>query len=116
NSQLQKMLGIAKRDTLAKDRQKAVDAGWLHYEQPGNRRPGVYWVTIPAHLQGLADKAVDEAYSSAVTSQPPDTPPENGCNDGCHPSDIPPENGCDHGCNRGCNRGCNHGSPPLEES
>ena len=62
NEQLMPLVGVSKWEALDKARQRATDAGWLHYT-PGNkgkRLPGHYWVTIPADLADSADLPCDE--------------------------------------------------------
>ena len=63
NEQLMPLVGVSKWEALDKARQRATDAGWLHYT-PGNkgkRLPGRYWVTIPADLADLDDAPCDES-------------------------------------------------------
>ena len=83
NDQILPLLGLRKWDALEKARKSAIASGWLHYEPPpqGKRKPGRYWVTIPAEAEGLEDSPVDEpnteVYPSNGDSQP--TPyPANG--------------------------------------
>ena len=67
NGQLMPLLGFTRWHRLEAARKAAVDGGWLHFESPGNgrqRRPGIYWVTIPEHANGLHDSPVDEGFSS----------------------------------------------------
>ncbi len=35
-----------------------MDHGWLAYECGGRHKPGYYWVTIPAGLEGMDDAHV----------------------------------------------------------
>lgn len=53
NVHLCRQIGIKKVDTLAAARQRAVEAGWLHYDRPpkGTRKPGHYWTKIPLDIQ-----------------------------------------------------------------
>lgn len=60
NEQLMPILGVASRSSLVRARQKAVEAGWLHYEPGGKGRPGKYWVTTPPAAAALDDSPVDE--------------------------------------------------------
>ncbi len=60
NGQLAPILGFTNWNRLNKARQSAVDAGWLHYESGGKRKPGIYWGTIPDHLDDVDDSPVDE--------------------------------------------------------
>lgn len=63
NEQLMPLVGTAKWRTLDRFRKVAVEAGWLYYENRGKRKPGVYWVLIPAWAEPLTDAAVDEGIS-----------------------------------------------------
>lgn len=62
NEQLYPLLGIATWKRLKRMRDLAVEFGWLHYEEPsrGSRSPGVYWATIPPHLDGISGEFLDE--------------------------------------------------------
>ena len=62
NDQLKPIMGIHKWETLARARQRAVDAGWLYYEAApnGSRLAGKYWTTIPEWLSRLDDSPIDE--------------------------------------------------------
>ena len=96
NDQLLAMLGIRKWETLDRARRAAVEAGWLHYQEPpsGTRKPGIYWAMIPERFADIDDTPVDE------------TPyPTNG--DG-HPEAYPP-NGYGRGDGRGYGRGYGRG-------
>lgn len=59
DSQLQPILGLA-YGPLRRARKKAVASGWLHYEAGTKGRAGVYWITVPDHLEGLDDSPTDE--------------------------------------------------------
>jgi hypothetical protein len=48
NEQLMPIVGVKKWDQFDKARKLAIEHGWLHYECQGKRKPGIYWVTIPA--------------------------------------------------------------------
>ncbi|MGI6417427.1 MAG: hypothetical protein ACOX1P_17345 [Thermoguttaceae bacterium] len=61
NEQLAPLLGIRKWETLEKARRLAMDHGWLAYECGGRHKPGYYWVTIPAGLEGMDDAPCDES-------------------------------------------------------
>jgi hypothetical protein len=51
NPQLMAATGLKSIDTLARVRDRCVDAGWLKY-QPGSRsKPAVYWVCIPREVE-----------------------------------------------------------------
>ena len=62
NEQLYPLLGIRTWDRLKRTREAAIEAGWLYYEEParGSRKPGVYWATIPDHLDGIGGEFLDE--------------------------------------------------------
>ena len=51
---------LTRSGRLTRARQSAVDAGWLHYESGGKRRPGQYWVLIPKEALQLDASPVDE--------------------------------------------------------
>jgi hypothetical protein len=77
NEQLMPLVGVTKWESLDRARQRAAQAGWLHYE-PGNRgqrTPGRYWVTVPEHLEAVDDKPCDESHyprnGESVESQYP---------------------------------------------
>ena len=52
DEQLTVMAGMGSRSVLQRHRQKAVLAGWLHYEPGRKGVPGKYWVCIPDNLSG----------------------------------------------------------------
>lgn len=70
NNQLLPIIGASKWETLDRARQSAVKGQWLHYEAPpsGERRAGLYWVTIPDEFNGTTDGACDEPSSSQSVS------------------------------------------------
>jgi hypothetical protein len=47
NEQLMPLIGVNSHKALIRERTKAVNAGWLHYEPGGKGFAGRYWVTIP---------------------------------------------------------------------
>ena len=55
DGQLLVLVGMNCRRTLARARDKAVDAGWLHYEHGRKGKPGTYWVIIPDHAEAFDD-------------------------------------------------------------
>ena len=59
NEQLMPLVGTRRFKTLAAWRQRAIDAGWLHYESRGHQS-GLYWVTVPESALGLEDAPLDE--------------------------------------------------------
>ena len=56
NHQLMPLCGIASPKRLVKARNRAVEAGWLHYEQGGKGKVGRYWVLVPDGFQELWGK------------------------------------------------------------
>lgn len=60
NDQLVHVAGVSNVKALQRAREKAVEAGWLHYEPGARKRPAVYWVTIPAWAEELSDAGMDE--------------------------------------------------------
>ncbi len=60
NEQLFPLVGLSNVKSLSRVRDKAVGAGWLHYEPGGKGRPGVYWVVVPDEFRGMDDTPVDE--------------------------------------------------------
>lgn len=67
NGQLAPILGFTSWNRLNKARQAAIDAGWLHYEPGGKRKPGIYWGTIPQHAVDVDDSPIDEgSYSTSI--------------------------------------------------
>ena len=59
NEQLMAILGLGTQKALISVRQRAIDAGWLHYQPGGKHKAGVYWVLIPSHAEGLSDASMD---------------------------------------------------------
>lgn len=59
NEQLMAVVGARGVKALIKTRQRAVDAGWLHYAPGAKGKPGKYWVTIPNGLESIRDEACD---------------------------------------------------------
>lgn len=66
NGQLLPILGVSKWDTLAAARSAAIEAGWLHYENPNpqGRSPGFYWSKIPPQYAELDDAPTDEGLTT----------------------------------------------------
>ncbi len=60
DGQLMPILGMDSKKTLATARQKAIEAGWLHYQHGSKGRPGRYWVLIPEHANGIEDTPIDD--------------------------------------------------------
>lgn len=72
NQQLMNCMGFKSPKQLVEARQKAIDAGWLHYERAGNREVGQYFVTIPESVLCLDDTPIEENHSvirSAIHSE-----------------------------------------------
>lgn len=61
NEQLMPLCGFGGRSRLVLARDKAVEAGWLHYEAGTKGKPGTYWTTIPAHFAETPDAPMDES-------------------------------------------------------
>lgn len=60
NEQLLSVMGFRSAKQLDNARDKAVEAGWLVYDRPGNRAVGRYWVTIPEQFADLSDSPMGE--------------------------------------------------------
>lgn len=60
NEQLMPIAGFKSVDTLARARNKAMVAGWLHYEPGSRTTPARYWVTIPNEFLVMDDMPTDE--------------------------------------------------------
>ena len=69
NNQLMLVLGTRRPDTFREWRSKAVEAGWLHYENRGPRRPGLYWVTIPPQFRDIPDGCFDDSDIDALNTE-----------------------------------------------
>lgn len=61
NEQLQALCGFGSRKRLVTARNKAIEAGWLHYEPGSKRKPGIYWVTLPTGLSIGDSGSCDES-------------------------------------------------------
>lgn len=59
NSQLDSVLGFKSPKQLNQARQRAIQAGWLHYERTGDRQPGLYWTLIPSRFEALSDAPIE---------------------------------------------------------
>lgn len=53
NDQLKPLIGVKTDHALIRTRNKAIEAGWLHYEPGGKGVAGRYWVTVPASFRDL---------------------------------------------------------------
>lgn len=62
NGQLMPLCGFDSENRLNRARQRAIDAGWLHYEPGLKRHPGRYWVILPLYLDDLPDTPCDETF------------------------------------------------------
>lgn len=61
NEQLMMLLGFGSKERLVKARERAIEAGWLHYQAGAKSRAGLYFVDIPKGLAGIPDNPVDES-------------------------------------------------------
>lgn len=61
NEQLMPLCGFGSRKRLVVARQRAIESGWLIYEQGGKGRPGKYFVAIPERFASLPDGPCDES-------------------------------------------------------
>lgn len=59
NQQLMALCGFGSERRLSRTRDACVEAGFLHYEPGGNRKPGRYWCLTPDYLES-DDSPVDE--------------------------------------------------------
>lgn len=78
DDQLTPMLGLSSRKTLGVTRRKCVEEKWLHYMPGQKRRPGKYWVTIPAEFQGTPDYCDDATKMIGDTTGVNFTQEQNG--------------------------------------
>ena len=60
NEQLSALCGFGSTKRLRNIRNKAIDTGWLYYEQGGKGKAGRYWVLIPKQFEDLPDGPCDE--------------------------------------------------------
>lgn len=61
NDQLLPLCGFGSSKRLVAARDKAIKAGFLHYEPGGKGKTGRYWVTVPPDLESVADSPVSES-------------------------------------------------------
>ena len=126
NEQLMAQVGVSKWVSLARARERAVKAGWLHYESGnrGQRMPGRYWVTIPEHLVALDDSPCDEGQYPPKGDRTPLALSSKGVSSGVlDPSQYPPKG--DRGGDRGgehstlslslCNKASNDADAPTKK-
>ena len=73
DGQLAGLVGAGTERTLSRYRDKAVAAGWLHYEPGRKRVPGRYWVTIPEHAEVFDDSPIgaDDAICDDTNAEKP---------------------------------------------
>lgn len=70
------LVGLGSERTLSRCREKAVEAGWLHYEAGRRRVPGRYWVLIPEHAEVFDDSPIGVDESSFLGTRA-EKPPSN---------------------------------------
>jgi hypothetical protein len=64
------VLGFKSKKQLTAARQKAIDAGWLHYERQNDRAVGNYWTEIPSRFEALSDLPIE---NGCVPNSEPET-------------------------------------------
>lgn len=69
NEQLMPLCGFGGRTRLVLARDKAVRAGWLHYEPGKKARPGIYWTIIPPQYEDLPDTPMDESSDDFIRTE-----------------------------------------------
>jgi hypothetical protein len=87
NSQLDSVLGFRSPKQLNAARQRAIDAGWLHYERKNDRQVGCYWTDIPNRFEAISDLPIEDPCfpnSERETESIPITLSENGKHSGTH--------------------------------
>ena len=87
NSQLDSVLGFRSPKQLNAARQRAIDAGWLHYERKTDRQVGYYWTDIPSRFEAISDLPIENPCipnSEHETESIPITLSENGTHSGKH--------------------------------
>ena len=80
NSQLIETLGFRKWEQFDAVRQKAIDSGWLHYENNGKAKAGEYFVVIPPGYDAIDDLPIET--DSDHTEQNMRSYPKNGYKQG----------------------------------
>lgn len=73
DGQLLPLVGMNCRRTLARAREKAVEAGWLHYEPGRKAKPGTYWVIIPEHAEAFDDSPLQDDWDVLCDTSAPQT-------------------------------------------
>ncbi len=87
NSQLDSVLGFRSPKQLNAARQRAIDAGWLHYERKNDRQVGCYWTDIPNRFEAISDLPIEDPSipnSEHEAESIPITLSENGTHSGTH--------------------------------
>lgn len=56
NGQLMPLCGIGSPKRLVTARQKAIEAGWLHYQKGGKGKVARYWVKVPERFESIFGK------------------------------------------------------------
>lgn len=102
NEQLAHVAGFANVKAMDRQREKAVESGWLVYVPGRKSTPGKYWVQIPEQFTGLDDSPTDEGpnwveelvsplatsnLTNKVGRQPGDNREESGVTTGREPGD-----------------------------
>ena len=82
NEQLMTLCGFGSRKRLVTARNRAVDLGWLYYEQGGKSKPGRYWVLVPDGLAFSEDGPCDESDLSVRNGTANDLSVRNGTQNG----------------------------------
>jgi hypothetical protein len=100
NNQLDAVLDFKSRKQLTSVRDRAVKAGWLHYQREHDRAVGEYWTLIPSYVQRFDDSPVEDSRSAGGTQTA----------DSCSASGSQTGNLCSAG---GAHSGSRSGSPSL---
>ena len=69
NEQLMPLCGFTSPGRLIRQRTRAVEAGWLHYEAGGKGKVGRYWVLVPDGVSTLADGSSDGSHEHELISK-----------------------------------------------
>jgi hypothetical protein len=93
NNQLMPLCGIGSKKRLVTARNKAIEAGWLHYEQGGKGKVGRYWVLVPGRFETLFGKRYASDLSFRIGTQSGTTNAENDiCSSDSEPKADPKRN------------------------
>jgi hypothetical protein len=104
NNQLDAVLDFKSRKQLAIVRDKAIQAGWLHYQREHDRAVGEYWTMVPAYVQRFDDSPVEDSRSASGSQT----------DVSCSASGSQTENSCSAGGARsGSGSGSRNGSPSI---